>query len=117
MDFLNRTTPVYKRANASKVASASPAAPNWLTGLFGSLLGGASPIYKTVDGQGVKAPTSSGFWSMFTAAAPSYKTAPAMTIGPSEDIDAIDVAGIDETALGPDDDGPCMHVSEEIVIL
>jgi len=116
MDFFNRTTPVYKRANASKVANTQPTAPNGLTSLFGSLFGSASPIYKTVDGQGVKAPTPSGFWSLFTAAAPSYKTAPAMSIGLSEDIDAIDVAGIDETALGPDA-GTCMHISEEIVVL
>ncbi len=117
MDFFNRTMPAYKRANASKVATVQPAAPNKLTGLFGSLFGSASPIYKTVDGQGVKAPTPSGFWSLFTAAAPSYKTAPAMTIEPTEDIDAIDGVGIDETALGPDDAEPCMHVSEEIVLL
>lgn len=117
MDFFNRTTPVYKRANASKVASAQPVAPNKLSGLFGSIFGSATPIYKTVDGQGVKAPTPSGFWSLFTAAAPSYKAAPAMTIGPTEDIDTIDGVGIDGTALSPDDAGACMHVSEEIVLL
>ncbi len=117
MDFFNRNTPVYKRANASKVASVQPAAPNKLSGLFGSLFGNSSPIYKTVDGRGVQASTSSGFWSLFAAATPSYKTAPAMIIAPTEDIDAIDGVGLDEAAPGLAESAPCMHVSEEIVLL
>lgn len=116
MDFFNRNTPVYKRANASKAASTQPAAPNKLTGLIGSLFGSASPIYKTVDGRGMQAPRSLGFWSLFTAASPSYKTAPAMIIAPTEDIDSIDGVGIDETA-GLAEAAPCMHPSEEIVLL
>jgi len=116
MDFFNRNTPVYKRANASKVASAQPAAPNKLAGMFGSLFGNSSPIYKTVDGRGARASSSSGLWSLFAAASPSYKTASAMNIAPTEDIDAIDEAGLDEAA-GLAESEPCVHGSDEIVLL
>ena len=99
MDFFNRTTPVYKRANASKVASAQPVAPNKLSGLFGSLLGRTTPAYKTVDGGAYAyAPASSGFWSMFSAS-PSYKTAPAAI---ADDAGPSGVDACDADDVGPD---------------
>jgi hypothetical protein len=116
MDFFNRNTPGYKRANASKAASAQPAAPTKLSSFFGSLFGGTSPIYKTADGRGAQASRSSGFWSLFTAAAPSYKTAPAMFNAPTDDIDSIDEIGVDEAA-GLAEPTPCMPGVDEVVLL
>lgn len=111
MDFFTRITPVYKSASVMQGVTprAQAAAPSGLSGLFGSLFGSATPIYKTADGAVAKAPAqSSGFWSMF-AVTPSYKTAPADSVVEAEGNDL----GIDEDACASDPDrGP-----DQIVLL
>ena len=102
MNFLSRSTPVYKSANAMQGAAsyARPAAPSGLSGLFGSLLGRATPIYKTADGRASNAVApSSSFWSLF-AVTPSYKTAPAATVAEHEACEP----ELDESACALDPD-------------
>ena len=107
MDFFSRNRPVYKNATG-RMAYAQTAPSSGLSGLFGSLLGSATPSYKTVDGQSVKVSTP-GMWSMFVAA-PSYKTANAMAIAPGHldaelesSSDACDgVEGSDVRLIEPD---------------
>lgn len=69
----------YRNASPSyKGAQIQPQARNGLlSGLFGGLLGGGTPSYKTVDARGVLTPTPSrSSWLPFVTPTPSYKTAP-----------------------------------------
>lgn len=106
MDIFSRFNPAYKNVSkVTTVAQAQPAASSWLSGLLGPLFGSSMPAYKTVDGHGAQAPSSSGFWSMF-GSAPSYKTVSASSAAPLE-VDACDACdlGVDENAacdIGPD---------------
>ena len=72
MAFFNSSSPAYKVANAPNASASAPS--SGLASLFGSLIGGTSPAYKTLDGQAAHAPTSSGLLRIFIGGAPSYKT-------------------------------------------
>jgi len=75
MEFLySNATPSYKGMSAQRQMSSG-----FLSGLFGNLLGGSAPSYRTVDGRRVSAQSSSSWWSVLSKA-PSYKTAPKATV-------------------------------------
>ncbi len=119
MDLFKSNTPVYKSGKAAKATVTRPVATSsGLSGLFGSLFGGATPTYKTVDGRGAKAPASSGLLSMF-AVAPSYKTAQPTDLAEpvlEGDMIAVDVAQAED--LGLDDEGAtCVYAPDEVVLL
>jgi hypothetical protein len=117
MEFFKSNNPAYKSARVAKAVT-QPAAPSGLSGLIGSLLGSATPAYKTASGQSAKSPSSSGLLSMF-AVVPSYKTAaPAADVALDEDVIA-EVAQVAEAgAPGPDDEGAvCELAADEIVLL
>ncbi len=116
LDIFNRTTPAYKRATASKVVQAQPAAPSKLSGLIGSLFGTQAPNYKSADGRSVQTQTTSGLWSMFAAASPSYKTAPAVMLE-DEAMNLGDVAGADDMDAGLHGVPTCVAGSDELVLL
>lgn len=117
MDIFNRITPVYKTA----ATHAQPAATSGgLSGLLGSLLGSATPTYKTVGGSPVNAPASSPglfcslFGSLLGSVSPSYKTAPV----PAANVENLDDAPIDMDAGDGDlSSMPCMPTSDEVVLL
>jgi len=116
MEFFKSNNPAYKSARIAKVIT-QPAAPSGLTGLLGSLLGSATPAYKTASGRSAKSP-SSGLLSMF-AVVPSYKAAtPAADVALDEDVIA-EVAQVAEAGEpGPDDEGAvCELAADEIVLL
>jgi len=69
MEFLYRNAPVYKGSQAQ------PAKRTGLLAELGSVVGGATPAYKTVDGAGVQTPAPSRSWWRVFAVTPSYKTA------------------------------------------
>ena len=112
MDFFSRNRPVYKNATG-RMAYAQTASSSGLSGLLGSLLGNATPSYKTVDGQSVKVSTP-GVWSMFIAA-PSYKTAPAMAVA-SGDIDA-ELESSSDACDGVEESGVRVLEPDQIVVL
>ncbi len=69
MNFL-----IWNAAPGYKGTQLQPVRTGLLAGL-GSMLGGVTPVYKTVGGQGAQAPApSSGWWPM-SSTAPVYKTA------------------------------------------
>src|SRR5579859_2475625 len=116
MAILNTIAPTYKTADT--VAAAPPPAVNTcgLSGLFGSLLGNATPTYKTVGGQSAQMPASGCVFGLFPVA-PSYKTAPA--VAPMDDDDttvALDVG--DCVCAVPDPcDAPDVREADEVVLL
>ncbi len=69
MDFL-----IWNAAPGYKGNQLQPARTGLLAGL-GNVLGGVTPVYKTVGGQGAQAPASSSGWWPVSSAAPVYKTA------------------------------------------
>lgn len=90
MAILNTNAPSYKTVTTNMTTLQPAPSASGLSGLFGSLLGNATPAYKSVGGQGAQAPASSGGLFGLYAPAPSYKTAPA--VAPSvDDTDATDV--------------------------
>ena len=122
MEFFKSDIPAYKTARSAKVVT-QPVAPSGLSGLIGSLLGSATPAYKTASGQSAKASSSSGLLSMF-AVAPSYKTASPTTVAEApldggELADDAEVAQVMEAGEpGPDDEGVvCELAADEIVLL
>ena len=76
MALFNSSSPAYKTANSPNAVAYAPVAPSsGFAGLFGSLIGGTTPVYKTLDGQAAQVPTSSpGLLRIFIGSAPSYKT-------------------------------------------
>jgi hypothetical protein len=71
---------IYRNATPTYQGSQTRPQPGLLSGL-GSLFGcGATPTYKTVDGESAQAPKSCRSWWQVFAVTPSYKTA-----APSED--------------------------------
>ena len=77
MAFFNSSSPAYKKAASLNASAYAPAtASHGLASMFGSLLGGTTPVYKTVDGQAGRAPSSSSdLLRIFIGTSPSYKTA------------------------------------------
>lgn len=112
MALINSIAPAYKTATTANRASPAVSATG-LSGLLDSLLGSATPAYKTVDGRGAQAASSSsGLLGLFIEA-PSYRTAPAVASDP-------DLASeVDECGCpAPDDpsDAP-VCAPDEIVLL
>ena len=104
MNFLPANTPAYKTVvPVSQISTMQmqPSISSGLTGFFGSLFGNSTPTYKTVGGQSVQMPASSGIWSIFGVSSPSYKTAPAMADVPDDSEEAL-VDALAACAPGPD---------------
>lgn len=116
MNFISPKAPAYKGANVSRTG-ARPAASSGFSGLLDSLLGRATPAYKTVHGRAAQ--PSSGLLAMF-AVTPSYKTAQAVPLEmPVEvvtlEIDEVDDAGV---PVAVDDlEPPLTLPPDEIVLL
>jgi len=121
MNLFNRITPVYRTAASMTTAThARPAATSgWLSCRLGSLFGRATPVYKSIDGDGVNASASSSslFGSLFGSllgTVPFYKTAPAHVAN---------VENVDDTPIEMDAGNgdlssmPCVPTSDEVVLL
>jgi hypothetical protein len=78
MAFFNSSSPVYKKIASRDSASYTPSGSHGLASMFGSLLGGTTPVYKTRDGHAAREPSSSGLLRIFVGTPPSYKTAQLM---------------------------------------
>ncbi len=101
MALFNSSSPVYKTSASPNTGVYAPTAPSsGLASMFGSLIGGTKPVYKTLDGQAGQAPTSSGLLQIFVGNGPSYKTAPQATDLDTDDGDAGDA---DDTCSPPTD--------------
>ena len=107
MALFNSSSPAYKTATSPNAVAYAPVAPSsGLAGLFGSLIGGRTPVYKTLDGQAGQAPaSSSGLLRIFVGSSPSYKTA-----------QPADAEVIDDEDGGNADDA-CMPPTDTIVVL
>jgi hypothetical protein len=105
MALFNSSSPAYKTANSPNAVYAPVAPSSGLAGLFGSLLGGSTPTYKTLDGQAGQAPAapSSGLMRIFIGSDPTYKTAQL-----AADADAVD---------NDNDDGACDAPIDTVVVL
>ena len=117
MAILNTIAPTYKTADTANTAAAPPAVNTCgLSGLFGSLLGNATPVYKTVGGQSAQMPASGCVFGLFPAA-PSYKTAPAVASSDDDPTVALDVGEC--VCVVPDDpcDAPDVREADEVVLL
>jgi hypothetical protein len=108
MAFFNSSSPVYKTAAAPNAIASAPSSG---ASLFGSLIGGSTPVYKTLDGQAGQAPASSGMLQIFVGSAPSYKTAPQTG---NSDVPDSDGGDADDT-----DDGSasCPLPTDTVVVL
>ena len=95
MAFFNSSSPAYKTAATLNASASAPS--NRLASMFGSLLGGSSPAYKTLDGQAQQAPATCGLLRIFIGGAPSYKAA-SLTVNSDADDDD---DGDDEDACAP----------------
>jgi len=123
MDLFNRISPAYKSAasfTSAETHARRAATSGGLSGLLGSLLGNASPAYKSIDGHGVNTSASSSglfgslFGSLFGTATPSYKTASA----PAATVETLDDASIEMDAGNGDGSSmPCVPTSDEVVLL
>ena len=101
MPLFNSSSPLYKTAASPTAGVYAPTAPSSrLASMFGSLIGGSAPVYKTLDGQAGQAPASSGLFQIFVGNGPSYKTAPQTTELDTDDGDAGDA---DDTCPPPTD--------------
>ena len=101
MALFNFSSPAYKTATSPNAVAYAPVAPSsGLAGLFGSLLGGTKPVYKTLDGQAGQAPAapSSGLMRIFVGTVPTYKTAQL-----AADADAVDNDDADDACDVPTD--------------
>jgi len=107
MAFFNSSSPVYKTATAPNAIASAPSSG---ASLLGSLIGGSTPVYKTLDGQTGQAPASSGMLQIFVGSAPSYKTAPQTNT---------DVADSDGGDADDTDDGSasCPLPTDTVVVL
>ncbi len=102
MALFNSSSPAYKTATSPNAVAYAPVAPSsGLAGLFGSLIGGTKPIYKSLDGQAGQAPSSSsGLLRIFVGTSPSYKTAQPAD---AELVDDEDDGDADDACLPPTD--------------
>jgi hypothetical protein len=111
MAFFNSSSPAYKTAASLNAAAYAPSTPSTgIASLFGSLLGGTSPAYKTLDAQAGQAPASSpssGLMRIFVGSSPSYKTAQ-----PSMSSELVDDGGDDDA-----DDASCLPPIDTVVVL
>lgn len=100
MDFFRPISPAYKTAEQlSQVTMVNaPTLSSSLTGMFGSVFGGSTPAYKTVNGLPVQAQAAAGLWSIFGVTSPVYKTAPLASDVPLDEDDE----AADECDPGPD---------------
>ena len=108
MALFNSSSPAYKTANSPNAVAYAPVAPSsGLAGLFGSLIGGSTPVYKTLDGQAGQAPaaSSSGLLRIFIGTSPSYKTAQPTDAELADDED------------GGDADDACMLPTDTVIVL
>jgi len=106
MALFNSSSPAYKTASSPNAVYAPVAPSSGLAGLFGSLVGGSTPTYKTL-GQAGRAPAapSSGLMRIFIGTDPTYKTAQL-----AADADVVD--NDDD-----DDDGACDAPIDTVVVL
>lgn len=111
MAFFNSSSPVYKKIASRDAASYTPSGSNGLASMFGSLLGGSTPVYKTRDGHAAREPSSSGLLRIFIGTPPSYKTAQPMVrelidedLGEAvEDLEAVEAEDADDACPPPID--------------
>ena len=105
MALFNSSSPAYKTANSPNAVYAPVAPSSGLAGLFGSLLGGSTPTYKTLDGQAGQASStrSSSLMRIFIGTDPTYKTA--------------QIAADAADAVDNDDDGACDAPIDTVVVL
>ncbi|MFT3695818.1 MAG: hypothetical protein QM831_21965 [Kofleriaceae bacterium] len=91
---LTSNSPAYK--TASSPGAAAPVASG-LASMFGSLIGGNTPTYKTTGEQPRQAPASSpGLLRIIIGSPPSYKTAPMVTEELDDGSDADDCGNVDD---------------------
>lgn len=110
MALFNSSSPAYKTATSPNAVAYAPVAPSsGLAGLFGSLIGGKTPVYKTLAGQAGQTPAqaSSGLLCIFIGSAPSYKTVqPAL----SDELD-------DDGSDADDADDACPPPTDTVIVL
>ena len=116
MALFNSSSPAYKTAISPNAVAYAPVAPSsGLAGLFGSLLGGSTPTYKTLDGQArlqSAASPPSQLMRIFIGSQPSYKVALAMT-----DSDVVDDDSGDLDSDGDGADDACSPPTDTVVLL
>jgi len=111
MAFINCSAPAYKTIGSSTAPAYAPSAPSsGLASLFGSLIGGTTPIYKTLDGQARQTPASTGLLRIFVDTQPSYKTAPS-AVSPDLTDDGGDDADADDASAD------CPPPTDTVVLL
>jgi len=112
MAFFNSSSPVYKKVASRDSTPYTHSGSNGFASMFGSLLGGTAPVYKTRDGHAAREPSSSGLLRIFIGTPPSYKTAQPMTrelvdeedLGEAVDsVDAIEAEDADDECPPPID--------------
>jgi hypothetical protein len=113
MAFFNSSSPVYKKVASRDSTQYTPSGSNGLASMFGSLLGGTTPVYKTREGRpAAREPSSSGLLRIFVGASPSYKTAEQLTpelvdedLGEAldETVDAVEAEDADDACPPPID--------------
>ena len=116
MAFFNSSSPVYKKIASRDATPYTPAGSNGLASMFGSLLGGTTPVYKTRDGHSAREPSpSSGLLRIFIGAPPSYKTVERMI---PELVDEDLVEAVDAVqAEAEDADDACPPPIDRVVLL
>jgi len=109
MALFNSSSPAYKTANSPNTVYAPVAPSSGLAGLFGSLLGGTTPTYKTLDGQAGQASStrSSSLMRIFIGTDPTYKTAQL----------AADADAVDNDDDADDADDACDAPIDTVVVL
>ena len=77
MGFFDPISPAYRRQQyvGENADQCRPAASNRLSGVFGSVIGRATPAYKTANGQAAEALRRRGCSRSSRLSSPSYKTA------------------------------------------
>lgn len=116
MAFFNSSSPVYRKVASRDAAPYTPAGSNGLASMFGSLLGGTTPVYKTRDGYAAREPSSSGLLRIFIGTPPSYKTAQRLTPELVDDDLGEVVDGVDNLEAEDADDA-CPPPIDTVVLL
>ena len=115
MAFFNSSSPVYRKVASRDATPYTPSGSNGLASMFGSLLGGTTPVYKTRDGHAAREPSSSGLLRIFIGTSPSYKTAQLMNpeLVDEELVDAVDAV----QSEADDADDACPPPIDTVVLL